>query len=105
MIHSSTLGFSPHPPVSVYGTGRITLDAQKVFLQVCLPALSACPKTRGTVGFQLSPTSFNHLFRQVAAVSLLGPFIACDAGKGILTFLPSGAPLGFPLGPDLPSVV
>ena len=52
MIHSSTLGSSPHPPVSVYGTGRHTLDAQWIFLQVCLPALSAQPKPRGTVGFQ-----------------------------------------------------
>ena len=27
VIHSSTLGFSPHPPVSVYGTGRHALNA------------------------------------------------------------------------------
>ena len=52
MIHSSTLGSSPFPPVSVYGTGRIALRARQIFLQVCLPALSARPKPRGTVGFQ-----------------------------------------------------
>ena len=52
MIHSSTLGFSPHPPVSVYGTGRSALHDNMIFLQVCLPALSDCPKTLGTVGFQ-----------------------------------------------------
>ena len=52
MIHSSTLGFSPHPPVSVYGTGPDALDDRVIFLQVCLPALSAPPKLRGTVGFQ-----------------------------------------------------
>ncbi len=52
MIHSSTLGSSPHPPVSVYGTGRSSLNAYTIFLQVCLPALSAPPKLRGTVGFQ-----------------------------------------------------
>ena len=52
VIHSSTLGFSPHPPVSVYGTGRATLRELQIFLQVCLPALSGCPKTPGTVGFQ-----------------------------------------------------
>ena len=52
MTHSSTLGSSPHPPVSVYGTGRITLNNIKIFLQVCLPALSALPWHRGTVGFQ-----------------------------------------------------
>ena len=53
VTHSSTLGFSPHPPVSVYGTGRSALDDHMIFLQVCLPALSDCPKTLGTVGFQL----------------------------------------------------
>ena len=52
VIHSSTLGYSPHPPVSVYGTGCHTLAAQQIFLQVCLPALSARPEARGTVGFQ-----------------------------------------------------
>ena len=52
MIHSSTLGSSPHPPVSVYGTGRDALDGHMIFSQVCLPALSAPPKLRGTVGFQ-----------------------------------------------------
>ena len=52
MIHSSTLGFSPHPPVSVYGTGPIALNEKLIFLQVWLPALSVRPKTHGTVGFQ-----------------------------------------------------
>ena len=52
MIHSSTLGSSPHPPVSVYGTGRDALRDQPIFLQVCLPALSSLPKLPGTVGVQ-----------------------------------------------------
>ena len=52
MIHSSTLGFSPHPPVSVYGTGPIALRGKLIFLQVWLPALSDRPKTLGTVGFR-----------------------------------------------------
>ena len=52
VIHSSTLGSSPHPPVSVYGTGRDALDGRMIFSQVCLPALSAPPKLCGTVGFQ-----------------------------------------------------
>ena len=51
VIHSSTLGFSPHPPVSVYGTGRHALRARPLFLQVWLPALSDCPKALGTVAF------------------------------------------------------
>ena len=50
VIHSSTLGSSPHPPVSVYGTGRASLGASRLFSRVWLPALSARPKPRGTVG-------------------------------------------------------
>ena len=105
MIHSSTLGFSPHPPVSVYGTGCFTLRDLVIFSQVWLPALSGCPKTPGTVRFQLSPTPFNVLFRQHAAVSLPGLTISCKAGGGILTASSSGTPFGFPLVPGLPSVV
>ena len=52
MIHSSTLGSSPHPPVSVYGTGRDALHDRSIFSQVCLPALSDPPKLLGTVGVQ-----------------------------------------------------
>ena len=52
VIHSSTLGSSPHPPVSVYGTGRDALHGRMIFLQVWLPALSGLPKLPGTVGFQ-----------------------------------------------------
>ena len=52
VIHSSTLGFSPHPPVSVYGTGCHALNGSAVFSQVWLPGLSPCPKARRTFGFQ-----------------------------------------------------
>ena len=52
MIHSSTLGFSPHPPVSVYGTGCLALSDRSIFSRAWLPALSVRPKTHGTVGFQ-----------------------------------------------------
>ena len=38
--------------MSVYGTGRLALRERLIFLQACLPALSGCPKTPGTVGFQ-----------------------------------------------------
>ena len=102
VIHSSTLGFSPHPPVSVYGTGCFTLNDYVIFSQVWLPALSDCPKTLRTVRFQVAPTPFNELFRQLAAVSLLGLTISCKAGGGILTASSSGSPFGFPLVPGLP---
>ena len=38
--------------MSVYGTGRSALNDSLIFLQACLPALSDCPKTLGTVGVQ-----------------------------------------------------
>ena len=52
MIHSSTLGCSPPPPVSVYGTGRHALDGSAVFLQVWLPGLSRRANAPRTVGFR-----------------------------------------------------
>ena len=101
-VVSSTLGYSPRPPVSVYGTGCFTLNDLVIFSQVWLPALSSCPKTPGTVRFQPKPTPFNVLFRQHAAVSLPGLTISCKAGGGILTASSSGSPFGLPLVPGLP---
>ena len=74
-------------------------------------ALSAQPKHCGTITFHLyrraslpvsKNTGFNVLFRQYAAVSPLRRCIAVMISTGILTCLPSGSPLGLPLGSDLP---
>ena len=83
--------------------GLCQVMSLKVFLGVYLPPLSDRPKTRGTLGFQLTPTAFNVLFRQHAAVSPLGHEYSCMGGTGILTGLSSGSPFGYPLAPDLPS--
>ena len=48
------------------------------------------------------PTLFNLLFRQKAAVSLLGLRNPCMASNGILTVLSSSSPFGCDLVPDLP---
>ena len=79
VIHSSTLGSSPHPPVSVYGTGRIALHDNQLFLQVCLPALSAPPKLRGTVGFQ-SPYGLQRAFPSArgSVTSRSLPVLQCE---------------------------
>ena len=102
VIHSSALGFSPRPPVSVYGTGCCTLIATTIFSQVCFhDAIGSSvdsPYCRGSV----SLPRFNQLFRQLAMVSLLGHPCACGAGSGIFTAFTSRAPLGFRLVPDLP---
>ena len=53
---------------------------------ICLPAST--------------PTPFNPLFRQGAAVSLLRRHIALEGSNGILTVMPSESPFGLSLGPD-----
>ena len=83
-------------------TLRFSLGASSIFLRAWLPALSARPKARRTVGFQLAPTTFNVLFRQHAAVSLPGLKFSSKAGGGILTASSSGYPFGLPLVPGLP---
>ena len=101
VIHSSALGFSPHPPVSVYGTGRMALRASGFSRE---HGYLRCRIARGLSvlsAFGL-PTAFNGEFRLPAAVSLLGRHIARHAGCGILTASASGAPLGFPLAPGSP---
>ena len=108
MIHSSTFGYSPRPPVSVSGTDGIYLKLRG-FSWKRLGSLSGCPKAPGTVRFQLhrriclpvsSPTPFNVLFRQYADLSSLRHPIAVLKSIRILTDCPSNTPFGFSLGPD-----
>ena len=105
---SSTLGFSPRLPVSVYGTGTYNLKFRG-FSWKPLGALSLCPKTPCTIGLSPSPadlptgpiaTTFNELFRQFAALSSLRHPITIISSTGILTRWPSTVPFGFALGPD-----
>ena len=102
VIHSSASGYSPHPPVSVYGTGGHTLDADMIFSQVwfCIAVGSSVdsPYCPGSVPLP----RFNHLFRQMADTSLLGLISARMAGSGIFTAWASSAPVGFDLAPGLP---
>ena len=77
MIHSSTLGFSPRPPVSVCGTGTHTLSARS-FSWKPLGSLSDCPRTLGTITFGWSD-AFNYqtntYWLQRGIPSPRGPFI------------------------------
>ena len=57
-------------------------------------------RRRGVLSGFSRPTPFNRLFRQTAAVSLLGHVLACTASNGILTILSSDSPFGFSLAPD-----
>ncbi len=85
MIHSSTLGFSPRPPVSVCGTGGCIFKRLAGFLGSLIR--DAIPLAEAAGYYQLSaspaclttgpiPTAFNALFRQCAVLSLLRHRIA-----------------------------
>ena len=92
--HSSALGYSPRPPVSVYGTGGIYLMLQRLFLEVDPANYHRRPKP--LVYYRLR---FNVLIRQHASPSPLRPRFAVYTGVGILTHLPSASPFGLSLGP------
>ena len=85
VIHSSTLGFSPRPPVSVCGTGGYICKRLAGFLGSLIRDIISAPE--GLEYYQLSaspayfttgpiPTAFNALFRQCAVLSLLRHRIA-----------------------------
>ena len=98
------LGFSPHPPVSVYGTGHNETIA--AFLTACLTAslLFSVRITPSTyAGFSsrtsivLAPVSHSRLCLTFRVTTVL--FIT---GAGISTCCPSTTHFCLALGPDLP---
>jgi hypothetical protein len=103
------LGFSPHPPVSVYGTGTITLNSS--FSRQCgiisfgtfFPSPSGLQIIRRfCLPDFLSP--LDELYLQFASIILLRPHFShtSNSSTGISTCYPSTTPLGLALGPDLP---
>ena len=110
--HSSTLGFSPRLPVSVYGTGTITICLAVFLGSLIRSSIRSAEASRyyrasaslADLPAKNLPKPFNDHFRQVAELSLLRLHIACNGSIGILTDCPSATPLGLALGPDLPAV-
>jgi len=106
----STLGFSPHLPVSVYGTGTFFLTrgfswqceirdfATAIFTRHHSPALC-----RTDLPIR-PPHCLDVLFQSHARLTLLRhPFAqTVKGGTGISTCCPSSTPFGLDLGPDLP---
>ena len=107
-VLSSALGFSPHPPVSVYGTvlcylklrgfswkhGINHFPAQRPvvsYLDIKSPDL---PKLSAYILSPGQPTP--------GRSSLLRPLIAVTPSTGILTSFPSTTPFGLALGADSP---
>jgi len=106
--HSSALGYSPRLPVSVYGTGCVTLKFRGFSRKFAHGHYHSSLKTHVLSGFSSStdlpvlsaPLPFNQLFRQLANLTLLRHPITDNTCTGILTCSPSASPLGYTLGPD-----
>ena len=86
----TVLGFSPHPPVSVCGTG--TLPIHTAFL------VSVQSPASLLIFRSLSPHSTNGAVRLCSCVPVLNSF----GGYGISTVCASTTPLGLALAPGLP---
>ena len=106
MLLPSALGFSPHPPVSVYGTG--TLYTIAAFLGTQL----ACFATWISLRVYLSDCKAGLLtllllvlHRSLLSRLMLSPCVPTfliQRSTGISTCCPSATPFGLVLGPDLP---
>ena len=91
MLLPSTLGFSPHPPVSVFGTGTFSLIA--AFLGTDLLLFATSSSLHLAVPVFPFPGSDN---------LLCVPTFLAACSAGISTCCPSTTPLGLALGPDFP---
>ena len=106
MLLPSALGFSPHPPVSVYGTGNMNTIA--AFLGSSLtsfPTLSSVHITSSHCMADLPTTLIPRLygfFHSPLSLSTCVPTVLIHVGTGISTCYPSTTSFDLALGPDLP---
>ena len=106
MLLPSALGFSPHPPVSVYGTGTIYTIA--AFLGTWLTRFATLISLRITLLDCLAglPTKLlfrlHRFFHSRLVWSTCVPTFLIYGSTGISTCCPSTTDLSLALGPDLP---
>ena len=106
MLLPPALGFSPHPPVSVYGTGTYHtiaafLDSRNHTLRYFSSLRITSSDLHG--GFaNLTPTSLAPVFPFRDVLSFCVPTVLMIHGTGISTCCPSTTPFDLALGPDLP---
>ena len=106
MLLPSALGFSPHPPVSVYGTGLSKTIA--AFLDAWLtyfPTLSSVRITLLDCVTVFPATLLPRLHQFLHSWLMLSsrvPTVLLYRSAGISTCCPSATPFGLALGPDLP---
>ena len=100
------LGFSPHPPVSVYGTG--TYKTIAAFLDSQGPGLPYLCSVRVTSSDRAAdlPTALlprlRRAFHSRLVLSTRVPTVLLYRGTGISTCCPSVTSFDLALGPDLP---
>ena len=110
IVLSLTLGFSPHPCVSIFGTGYCMIRTRSFSWKLAsmTSVLAAAFHTHHafafmTAGFAwLSATSLAPAFPAAGSPSLLRHSFIHTVSTGISTCCPSATPLGLALGPDLP---
>ena len=106
MLLPSALGFSPHPPVSVYGTGTVQTIA--AFLDAWLTYFPTSISVRITPldCYAVFPTQLllclRRSFHSRLMLSTRVPTVLLYCSTGISTCCPSTTPFGLALGPDLP---
>ncbi len=100
------LGFSPHPPVSVYGTGMVRTIA--AFLDAWLTYFTTLTSLRITssgccADFPAQPLPRLHrFFPSRLPLSFCVPTVLLHCSTGISTCCPSATSFDLALGPDLP---
>ena len=106
MLLPSALGFSPHPPVSVYGTG--TYKTIAAFLGTWLTYFATLSSLRITSLAYTTGLPIVHLlrlhqsFHSWLMLSTCVPTVLFICGTGISTCYPSTTTFVLALGPDFP---
>ena len=105
MLLPSALGFSPHPPVSVYGTGILQTIAAFLDSQLtCFPTYFQSTSRLQIAWRICQPDSYLacHGIPFPLVLSLCVPTVLLYCSTGISTCCPSATSFDLTLGPDLP---
>ena len=106
MLLPSALGFSPHPPVSVYGTGILQTIA--AFLGSQLTCFPTCFRSASRLPFvhrilpNVQVPRLHRSFHSRLTLSFCVPTVLLQYSTGISTCCPSTTSFDLALGPDLP---
>ena len=106
MLLPSALGFSPHPPVSVYGTGTCHtiaafLGTQLAFFTTLISLRIYALDCKADLLTLLLHVLHRSLLSRLM-LSACVPTFLMTRSTGISTCCPSATPFGLVLGPDLP---